>query len=151
MQPDQISMWVGVWDIVKNILQALIQVGLLSFLIYLALIHLRGTRALGVMAGLMIVMVVGWTLSQLLGLEEIEWLLSKAPTLIAFALIITFQPELRRAFAGIGANPQRLLNKEVTHSETISAILDAVYYLGQRKVGALIAIERCSSCSCCSR
>ena len=142
MDVEQITVWAGAWGVVKEFIQAGIQIGLLAFIIYLALIHLRGTRALGVMGGLMIVIATGWGLSQLFGLEEIEWLLSKVPTLIAFALIIIFQPELRRAFAEIGVRPQGLLNKEERHGDTIDALLDAAYYLGKRKLGALIAIER---------
>jgi diadenylate cyclase len=142
MDPADLPMWADWLRFAKEFLQSAIQIGLLSMLIYAALVHLRGTRALGVLAGLMIVMVLGWLLSVALGLEVIGWLLSKVPTLMAFALIIIFQPELRRAFAEIGANPQRLLNPEFEQGDTIDAIMDAAYHLGRRKIGALIAVER---------
>jgi diadenylate cyclase len=102
---------------------------------------MRGTRAAPVLLGLVIVTIVGWFLANLLGLEVFEYLLSQVPQLLAFALIIIFQPELRRAFAEIGANPHRLFSPSENLEQTIDAIIEASYKLAEQKLGALIAIE----------
>jgi diadenylate cyclase len=119
----------------------IIQVGLLASLIYTALVFMRGTRAAPVLLGLVIVTIVGWFLANLLGLEVFEYLLSQVPQLLAFALIIIFQPELRRAFAEIGANPHRLFSPSENLEQTIDAIVEASYKLAEQKLGALVAIE----------
>ena len=130
------------WEPTRFALQFLIQVLLLAGLIYLALIYLRGTRAAPILLGLVIVTLLGWVLSQLLGLEVFEWLLSKVPTLLAFAIIIIFQPELRRAFADIGSNPQRLWHHEEYVEKTIEAMVEAAFHLSKKKIGAIIAVQQ---------
>lgn len=130
------------WDALQWLARFIIQVGLLASLIYLALLFLRGTRGAPVLVGLVIVTLVGWVLSQLLGLEVFEYLLSRAPAFIAFAVLIIFQPELRRAFAEIGSNPQRLLGGSTDIATTIEALVEACYDLAAKRTGALLAIER---------
>lgn len=131
--------WMGYFGVA---VQFVVQVGLLSWIIYLALQYLQGTRAARILAGLVLTTLIGWFLSQNLGLEVIEWLLSQVPTLMAFAIIIIFQPELRRMFADIGVNPQRFLGTSTDSAETVNALVDASFSLAERKTGALIAVER---------
>lgn len=122
--------------------QFLIQIIVLSVLIYLLLTYIKGTRAARILMGIVLATVIGWVLSSLLGLEVIHWLLSQVPTLMAFAMIIIFQPELRRLFAEIGVNPQRFLRENIDEPETVGALLDAAFFLSERRIGALIALER---------
>jgi diadenylate cyclase len=119
-----------------------IQVGLLAFVIYAALQYLQGTRAARILVGILITTVAGWFLSQILGLEVVEWLLGKVPALLAFAVLIIFQPELRRLFADIGVNPHRLTTSDEIQTESIEKIIDATYFMAERKIGALMAVER---------
>lgn len=127
------------WDILRFI----IEVGLLAVLIYMLLNFLRGTRALPIIVGIVITTTVGFLLSQQFELVVIQWMLTKVPGLLAFALLIIFQPELRRVFAEIGANPRRLLlNTEQQETEIIDILIEASYALAAKKTGALIAVER---------
>ena len=123
-------------------LQFLVQISLLAALIYIALLYTRGTRAAPILLGIVIVTVVGWSVSLMFGLEEIEWLLSKIPALIAFVIIVIFQPELRRAFAEIGSNPHRLWGGQTRRSEIVDTLIETAYRLSEKKIGALIAIQR---------
>ena len=129
------------WTIIHEILRFAIQIGLLTIIIYMALVFLKGTRAEPILVGIVITIVSGWFLSQFLGLEVIEWMLRKLPALMVFAIMIIFQPELRRAFAEIGINPQRFISAESKASETIDAIIEASFKLAEKHIGALIAIE----------
>jgi diadenylate cyclase len=130
------------WSALLPLLQMIVEVGLLASIIYLALVFLKGTRAAPILLGIVITTLVGWLLSQLLGLQVIEWLLARVPALIALAVLIIFQPELRRAFAEIGSNPHRLLREHHDVSKTIDHLINAAFYLAERNIGALIAIER---------
>ncbi len=132
----------GTWEFIQYMLRFVAEVGLLSFIIYLALVFLRGTRAAPILLGLVIIVLVGFIVSKVMGLEVIEWLLAKLPALIALAVLIIFQPELRRALAEVGSNPHRFLRGEHNIVQAIDALINASYYLAERNIGALIAIER---------
>jgi diadenylate cyclase len=128
--------------VVLRFLQILLQIGMLYMLIYIALLFLRGTRAEVALVGIVLIIFFGWIFAQLLGLEELQWLLEQLPTLLAFGLIIVFHPELRRAFAEIGSNPYRLWRGDTRRTEIVDALVEAAFHLSKKKLGALIVIER---------
>ena len=121
----------------------LVEITLVSYLIYRVLILWAGTRAFQILFGL-VVLVAIYVLAQVAGLRLIESILSQAFTYGAFALIVVFQPELRSALARLGRS--RVLNV-ITHFEERSQavadeIVKAAEKLSQRRTGAIIAIER---------
>ena len=124
-------------------LQPLIQIGALALLLYAALLFLRGTRASIMLMGIIFTTFVVWFFAQQLDLEVIEWLLGRVPAILALTLVIIFQPELRRAFAEIGSNPQRIFREQKQHTtEVIDALIETAFFLGERQIGALIVVER---------
>ena len=127
-----------IWWICK----ILIQIGLLATVVYMALRFLRGTRAAIILLGIVMTTTIGWSISYFLNLEVFEWMFSQVPALLAFALIIIFQPELRRAFAEIGSNPSRFFSSGESMVNVIDALIESAYSLGNAKTGALVIIER---------
>ncbi|MCJ8329582.1 MAG: TIGR00159 family protein [Lentisphaeria bacterium] len=125
-----------------RITQIIIQIGLLSIVIYYALRFMRGTRSAIILVGITIITSLGWVISHFLNLQVFEWMFSQVPALLTFALIILFQPELRRAFAEIGSNPRRLFGTHAVLNDSIDCIIDTVFQLGSKKIGALIILER---------
>jgi diadenylate cyclase len=122
-----------------------LEIGILTFLLYLALLFVRGTRAVTVMAGFVTVILTLSFLSQTLELEVIGWIVAKMWPVLTIAVFIIFQPEIRRAFAEIGSRQSRFrLHGDSTRQdmELISALLDSTFYLADRRIGALIAIEQ---------
>lgn len=95
-----------------------------------------GTRALNLVRGLLVYLLV-WFLSTLLGLSTLSWILGNAATLGAFALIVVFQPELRGLLERLG-RPQ---GPRAT-SLALEELLLGVARLAERRYGALIALER---------
>ncbi|MCK5804768.1 MAG: diadenylate cyclase CdaA [Lentisphaeria bacterium] len=121
----------------------LFQIAILTFLIYRALHFVKGTRAAASLAGLFIIGLTLKVLSQLMDLEVIAWILSRMWTFLALSILILFQPELRRAFAEIGR--QNLIShsgKIRRNAELITMLLDSTFYLADRRIGALIAIQQ---------
>jgi len=116
-----------------------IEIGIIWFVFYYVLISIRGTRAIQVLKGLM-VLFIAFFISQLLSLTTINWLLTKIFAISVIALLIIFQPELRRGLAHLGKN--RFLAIFSRTEETINEIVKAAVRLSKRKIGALIAIER---------
>jgi diadenylate cyclase len=95
-----------------------------------------GTRALNLVRGLLVYLLV-WFLATLLGLATLSWILGNAATLGAFALIVVFQPELRGLLERLG-RPQ---GPRAT-SLALEELLLGVARLAERRYGALIALER---------
>ena len=120
-------------------LRILAEVGILFFLIYSALYYLRGTRGAHILAGLLIALIMLTFAADLLKFEVIKWLLSGLWTIFAIALIVIFQPELRRAFAQLGS---RSFVKKMRKKETINEVVTAVINLANQRIGALIVFER---------
>jgi diadenylate cyclase len=114
---------------------------LLDILLVTALFYslwrlIAGTRALNLVRGLLVYLLV-WFLSTLLGLATLSWILGNAATLGAFALIVVFQPELRGLLERLG-RPQ---GPRAT-SLALEELLLGVARLAERRYGALIALER---------
>ena len=106
---------------------------------------LRGTRGARMLRGIAFVLVVLYLVVRLvadqLGLERIVFLFERLLLVASFAILIVFQPELRRALMRLGET--RLFRSFSTQiNEEIEAIVEATTFLSRRKIGALIAIER---------
>jgi diadenylate cyclase len=119
--------------------QVALEVLLLAVGIYYVLMFVRGTRGWSVVIGfvvLLVVMVVTWTLH----LQVVTWLLAKFFAFSAFAILVIFQPELRRMLSELGNLPLFYTARE--QRENIEVIIQAVDRLAEVKIGALIAIEQ---------
>ena len=114
---------------------------LIAVLIYYVLLLVRGTRAAQMMVAI-ILLVVFFYGARWARLEMVEWLLTTLLPYFAIALIVLFQPEIRRALARAGYNPlwRRFYAADLTESH--DDVLLAVHHCSQNKIGALIVFER---------
>jgi len=135
MQFDFTFYWSSVWDLVRMVIEFL----LIAFVIYKILYYLRGTRAVNVLAGLVVAGLILAITAKVLKLTVIHWMLENFLQLLAFTLIVIFQPELRRAFAQLGSYVFFQRNRK---RETIYELVRAVDAMASRKIGAIIVIER---------
>src|SRR6478736_8124891 len=125
---------VGWWDVLDILA--------VSVLIYEGLKLIRGTRAVQMAAGSMLVVGLFY-LSQLAPLQTLNWLIRNALVYVAFAAIVIFQSDIRRALAHLGQAPFfRYLSRQQASDETIEEVVVAATMLAQQKVGAIIAIAR---------
>ncbi len=125
---------VGWWDVLDILA--------VSVLIYEGLKLIRGTRAVQMAAGSMLVVGLFY-LSQLAPLQTLNWLIRNALVYVAFAAIVIFQSDIRRALAHLGQAPFfRYLSRQQASDETIEEVVVAATLLAQQKVGAIVAIER---------
>ena len=124
---------------IRTYLLPVIDIAIIAFVIYRIYMMISGTRAIQVVKGLALIIVAAW-LSRFLRLETMSWLLNQIIQFAAIALIILFQPELRRMLTRVGQN--KFLNyifKDTTN--IIDTISHGVEELSNKKIGALIAIE----------
>ncbi|NQU41285.1 MAG: TIGR00159 family protein [Lentisphaerae bacterium] len=118
----------------------LVQVAVLSCAFYYIFLFFRGTRGAQVLVGLALVIIVMIGLTRLFNLDELNWLLSRFSVYLAVALLIIFQPEIRRALAELGKQPAFVV--PVDRKTVVDNIVTAVEQLAEHRIGALIAIER---------
>jgi diadenylate cyclase len=121
-------------------LSLVMEVGILAILIYYGLYFLRGTRAANVLAGIIIALLLLTLATDFLKLAVITELLNGLWMIFPIALIVIFQPEIRRAFAHLGSS--RPFTRRMKQEETINEVIKAVESLSANKRGALIVFQR---------
>ncbi|MEE8360000.1 MAG: diadenylate cyclase CdaA [Candidatus Omnitrophota bacterium] len=118
------------------ILKMTTEISILWFCYYVLILYIKGSRTVQVLKGIFIVIVIFFVV-QRLGLDTITWIMTKLLPISIIALLIIFQPELRRGLARLGQfgvfPAKDVIIDEVTKSATT---------LSKKKIGALIAIER---------
>lgn len=149
MSPSDI--WESIYSVIKTMHPIdFIDIGLLSYLIYLLFKLIRETRAGQLFKGVLF-LIVAYALCELLGLKAITYLLSQTFDVGLLALLIMFQPEIRRVFEKLGHSHFGLKNlgfvgtsDELTAKWTlaIDAICDSCVELSSTCTGALIVIEK---------
>jgi diadenylate cyclase len=120
----------------------IVDILVVSILIYEVLKLIRGTRAvqMAVGAGLLAVLFYG---SRSLHLDTVNWLVRNLFGYFVFGFIVLFQSDIRRALAHFGRTPFfRYLAKAESAEESIEELVVAAGMLSQQRVGAIIAIER---------
>jgi diadenylate cyclase len=116
---------------------------LVAVLIYRVLALFRGTRAVQITIGLA-VLAAAAVGARMLELTSLTWLLDHFWSFWVVALIVVFQPELRRALAWIGQGRvlQRLLGDSAEGARVVNEVVRATESLASRRIGALIVMER---------
>lgn len=128
------------FDSVPTPFKDALEILILSVLIYYALLFIRGTRGAKVLTGSLMLLIVLALLANLLQLHTIQWLLGRFLPIFAIAMLVIFQPELRRGLAHLGNWP--LFQGTFREREMIDIITEIAGSMSARKYGALIAIER---------
>ena len=120
----------------------LVDIALVSILLYELLLLIRGTRAVqmalggGFLIGLFFV-------SRWLELETVNWVIRNLATYVVFAIIVLFQSDIRRALAHFGRAPFfRYFERVATAEETIEELVVAATTLAAKRIGAILVIER---------
>ncbi|MCX7713911.1 MAG: diadenylate cyclase CdaA [Chthoniobacterales bacterium] len=117
-----------------------VEILIIATVIYYGYLYLRGTPGARILMALAILILTLTLISQLLNLAVIGWMLRSFSVFLALALVVIFQPELRRALTELGSHPWLGGNRGQT--EALDAVTDAVFELASKGFGALIALER---------
>lgn len=114
------------------------------FVIYKLIMLIRGTKAVQLLKGIFIIVIVK-LVSSFLGLQTVGWITDQILTWGFLAIIIIFQPELRRALETLGRGSiftKAGSKREKEQQHLIDSIEKSVSYMGKRRIGALISVER---------
>lgn len=137
--------WVDFWS--WTTLVNIIDIIIVAFFIYQLIKIARGTRATELLKGILVIITIKF-LSSFFQLHTTEYIVDFVIQWSAIALIVIFQPELRRGLQHIGRGSLFSIRKKTNPVEvTINEIAEAVHYMSRRHIGALISIEMESSLS----
>lgn len=128
----------AIWFFLKPVLEIVI----LWWVFYRILAFFEGTRSFQVLKGITY-LIIAFLVSQILGFDTLNWLLTKLFALSVVALLIIFQQELRLGLARLGQ--QHLFNVALAETEIVAIIEEissAIFKMAKSKTGCLIAIER---------
>lgn len=121
--------------------QDLIDIAIVSFIIYKIFILVKGTRAARMLIGVGVLLAIS-LISRFFELYTLDWLIQSFWTQIVIVLIILFQPEIRKALAQMGETPLFHRFSSAGEMKTIEEIVKASQSLANKKIGALIVFER---------
>ncbi len=121
----------------------IVDVLLVTFLFYNIIVMVKQTRAVTAIYGIVVLIIV-YLVSRQVGLTSLTWLLENVLSSLFLLVIIVFQRDIRHALTSIGAKnwlvPSIFRKKQADPS--VGIISEAALYMAQRKIGALIVIER---------
>ena len=128
------------WHLVQNHWRDVLEVLILTVGIYYMFRFVRGTRGAPVVTGFLVVLLTFVLVSFLLDLKELRYLLGVFSAAFVVAILVIFQPELRRMLAELGN--LNLFTTAHEQRENIEIIVQTVERLADVRIGALIAIEQ---------
>ncbi|MBD7983747.1 TIGR00159 family protein [Sporosarcina sp. Sa2YVA2] len=138
-----------VWEMITNlspieIIKNIVDVLLVWFVFYKLITIIKGTKAVQLLKGIFVILFAR-ILTEYLGLDTLKWMMEQVVVWGFLAIIILFQPEIRRALEQLGRG--RLFASSAMHEDEerdrlIEAFSKSVSYMAKRRIGALISIEK---------
>ena len=129
-------------DSILLLLKEIAQIILLAIPFYYLLKFFRRTRGYRVLFGILAMLLGMYLAAAVFHMDEIGWLLGQLATLLPIALLVIFQPELRRIFAEIGGRGGRGGTRPEDAANVVTQLAKAVTSLAGQRIGAIIAIEK---------
>lgn len=121
-----------------------IDILLVWLVIYNILILIRGTKAVQLLKGIFVIIIIR-IITVYFGLTTLGWMTKQVIEFGFLAIIIIFQPELRRALEQLGRGKlfaRSNMQEEEEQTRLVTAMSKSVSYMAKRRIGALISIER---------
>ena len=127
-------------ELLNKLWRPAVEIAILTVIIYYVFSFVRGTRGFSILTGFLVVLLTLALVSSIFEFRVLRFLLGTFSAFLAMAVVIIFQPELRRILAQLG-NMQLF---QTTHEqrENIEVIIQTVERLSEVRIGALIAIEQ---------
>ncbi|GIN59017.1 diadenylate cyclase CdaA [Lederbergia ruris] len=122
----------------------IVDIFLVWFVVYKLIMVIRGTKAVQLLKGIFVIIIVK-LLSDFFHLNTLSLMMEQVITWGFLAIIIIFQPELRRALEQLGRGKffaRSGIQEEEEQKHRVDAIINATNYMAKRRIGALISIEK---------
>jgi len=125
-------------DSILGLWRPLLEIVIIWWVIYALFRLVQGTRAVQVLMGLIVIALV-FQMAKLMDLVNITWVMEKLLAIGVIALLIIFQPELRRALARVGQNA--MMRSSLKEGGLLDEIINACDLMSKKRIGGLIAIQ----------
>lgn len=133
----------GVNDVLSRIdVAAVIDIIIVSLAIYWLLLLIQGTTAMTVLRGAAVLLLGAFLLSRVFELRMLNWILRNSLTGLVIAVLVIFQPEIRRALERLGRTGLRSVLGRREHRDTIDIVVRAATRMARAHTGALMLLER---------
>ncbi len=116
-----------------------VDMAVVAIILYRLLLLIKGTRAVSVLYGLLLVILVYFA-SEEFGLYTLNWLLTNFLSSIFLVIIILFQQDIRKALSEVGAG--RFFRSKAVNEEYLNQLIAALETLAKSRTGALVVIQR---------
>lgn len=136
-------MFEAAWNFFLQNWNAGVEILIIAAVLYYIYINLRGTHGARILFALALILITLTLISLLLNLAVIGWMLRSFSVFLAVALVVIFQPELRRALTQLGSHAWFVT--QLPNPELPDRLVDTVLTLRAKNFGALIAIQRQTS------
>ncbi|ASD33254.1 diadenylate cyclase CdaA [Lactiplantibacillus plantarum] len=112
------------------------------FVIYELIVFLRGTKAVQLFRGIVVIAIIK-AVSVLIGLDTVSWIMDQIINWAVIAMVIIFQPEIRRGLEHLGRGSMFARGKRQNEDEErmIAELDKAIQYMAKRRIGALVSIK----------
>jgi len=131
-------MWESLRDHWRNGIEILV----LAACVYQIYRAFRNTRGAHILVGLGTILIALTLISEIFDFKVIGWLITRGATVLAFALLVIFQPELRDALARLGSKRIYAIFSNKSRLVFLEKFSDSVINLSKKRIGALFAIQR---------
>jgi len=122
---------------------AVVDIGVVSYIIYRTLHLIKGTRAVQMLVGIILLILLFFmSKDEYLALPTLNWLLDKFIASFILIIIVIFQEDIRRALTQVGKGPLVSAGKGENPSGYLDDLIQAILHLSNHRIGAIIAIER---------
>ncbi|OGV61575.1 MAG: TIGR00159 family protein [Lentisphaerae bacterium RIFOXYC12_FULL_60_16] len=129
------------WDAILSFgFGGLFQMLVLMVMFYYILLFFRGTRGVHILIGLALLTIFLNISTHFFHLTELNWLFRRLMLGLSLAILVIFQPEIRRALAELGRQPA--FSGSAEDRSTVNSVVEAILMLAEHRIGALIAVER---------
>ncbi|NPA13603.1 MAG: TIGR00159 family protein [Aquificae bacterium] len=128
--------WIKDFITLRDILDIFL-VSLVFYLILRLIVRYRGIKILLGLLGLFFL----WLVALVFKLSALGWLLSQFWSISLFAVIVIFQPEIRRALQSFSTSGG-ILSQRYSKAKVVKKIIKAVSYMSEKQIGALVVFER---------
>ncbi len=121
---------------------SVVDILIIAAIVYVALLLMRGTTAVYLMRGIVILLTVAFILVRFLELTVLNWLVRNSFPALLIAIPIIFQPEIRRFLERVGRTGRLGRALLPSYDNALDAVIEASDNLSQRRHGALMVLER---------
>ncbi len=129
-----------------ELLAAVADIGIVSYIIYRTLVLIKGTRAVQMLVGILFLIFLFFlSKDENLDLPTLNWLLDKFIASFIIVIIVIFQEDIRRALTQVGKAPTVLPVGTESPKVFLDSLIRAVVHLSNHRIGAIIAVERMAS------